>query len=199
MQLNYAVVIIILINLSSGAHGKPEAMTEQEDMEIFSNSIHQAPRPRWKEIQSEESKASKNLHNDPKKLSQREGLKLYTQLQEQLVEHTIRQRVAENDHFLMEKWLVDNINDLHRELKQTESDFEHYTKVTKEIIAQNERLIKQQLTNMVPHVPYFVAQVPHSVIQPVAPMRSLIISSLGHNWSRWRVGVNREDGTKMDN
>lgn len=44
---------------------------------------------------------------------------------------------------MMEKWLVDNIKDLHRELKQTESDFEHYLKVTKSLFAKNELRIEQ--------------------------------------------------------
>lgn len=74
-----------------------------------------------------------------------ENLRLYNQLQHQLLEQAMRQRVAEKDHLMMEKWLVDNINDLHRELKQTESDFEHYVQVTKEILAQNDIRLKQQV------------------------------------------------------
>lgn len=62
------------------------------------------------------------------------------------VEQVIRQRVADKDHLLMEKWLVDNINDLHRELKQTELDFEHYVQVTKNILAKNELQLKRELT-----------------------------------------------------
>lgn len=71
--------------------------------------------------------------------------KLLRQLQDQLIDQVIRQRVAEKDHLLMEKWLVDNVNDLHRELKQTEMDFEHYVQVTKNILAQNESHLKRQL------------------------------------------------------
>lgn len=59
-------------------------------------------------------------------------------LQKQFVEQVIKQRIADGDHLLMEKWLVDNINDLHRELKQTEMDFEHYVQVTKNILARKD-------------------------------------------------------------
>ena len=45
----------------------------------------------------------------------------------------------------MERWLVDNVNDLHRELKQTEGDFEHYMRVTKNIFLRNEAQLKRQL------------------------------------------------------
>lgn len=46
------------------------------------------------------------------------------------------------DHLLMEKWLVDNIKDLHRELKQTESDVEHYVQVTKSIMSKITNKVK---------------------------------------------------------
>mgnify|MGYP006965680584 CR=1 FL=1 len=72
-------------------------------------------------------------------------VKMLKQLQEQFIDLVMRQRVSEKDHLLMEKWLVDNINDLHRELKQTESEFEHYIQVTKNIMTQNERRLKQQV------------------------------------------------------
>ena len=71
--------------------------------------------------------------------------RLFRELQARFVEQVIRQRVADKDHLLMEKWLVDNINDLHRELKQTELDFEHYIQVTKNILAQNEQQLRRQL------------------------------------------------------
>lgn len=74
--------------------------------------------------------------------------KWFDNLQRQLVQQVLRQRVAEKDHLMMQKWLVDNINDLHRELKQTESDFEHYVQVTKRLLlagGAEQRLIKQQL------------------------------------------------------
>lgn len=71
-------------------------------------------------------------------------------LQKQFVEQVIKQRVVDEDHLLMEKWLADNVNDLHRELKQTEMDFEHYVQVTKKILARNDvernnNLLKRQL------------------------------------------------------
>lgn len=72
-------------------------------------------------------------------------MKRMEKLEQQLVEQVIRQRVADKDHLLMEKWLVDNISDLHRELKQTEMDFEHYVRVTKNILLQNENHLKRQL------------------------------------------------------
>jgi len=67
------------------------------------------------------------------------------QLEQQLVQQAIGQRVSEKDHLLMESWLVDNIKDLHRELKQTETDFEHYVQVTKNILLRNENQLKRQL------------------------------------------------------
>lgn len=72
-------------------------------------------------------------------------LKLFKRLEGQFVEQVLRQRIVDKDHLLMEKWLVDNINDLHRELKQTELDFEHYVQVTKNILAQNEQQLRRQL------------------------------------------------------
>jgi hypothetical protein len=72
-------------------------------------------------------------------------LKLFEQLQVRFVEQLIRQRAVDKDHLLMEKWLVDNINDLHRELKQTEMDFEHYVQVTKNILARSEQELQRRL------------------------------------------------------
>lgn len=50
-----------------------------------------------------------------------------------------------SDHVMMEKWLIDNINDLHRELKQTETEFEHFSDVTQHIIARNEVAYQKEL------------------------------------------------------
>lgn len=52
---------------------------------------------------------------------------------------------GQDERQLREKWLIDNVNDLHRELKQTENDFEHYFQVTKRMIALNEQRIRQQV------------------------------------------------------
>lgn len=71
--------------------------------------------------------------------------KAVDQLRDQITRLVIQQRMAEKDHLMMEKWLVDNIKDLHRELKQTELDFEHYVEVTKNILAENEAQLKRQL------------------------------------------------------
>lgn len=73
------------------------------------------------------------------------SVRWFRKLQDQLLDQSIRHRVAEKDHSMMERWLVDNINDLHRELKQTETDLEHYVQVTKNILAQNEVHLRQQL------------------------------------------------------
>lgn len=54
-------------------------------------------------------------------------------LRETLERLSARQR--EDDHLMLENWLIDNINDLHRELKQTENDFEHYLHITKNMLA----------------------------------------------------------------
>lgn len=72
-------------------------------------------------------------------------MKWFEHLQRQFMQQVLRERVAEKDHLLMQKWLVDNINDLHRELKQTESDFEHYVQVTKGLMLTSEQRLKQEL------------------------------------------------------
>lgn len=71
------------------------------------------------------------------------------QLKEQLLDQKLQHQMVEKDHQMMEKWLVDNINDLHRELKQTELDFEHYVQVTKRMLVKNERQIRQQVDNSI--------------------------------------------------
>lgn len=68
-----------------------------------------------------------------------------SRFREQLAEQWARQRALESDHEMRAKWLIDNINDLHRELKQTEHDFEHYFQVTKDIIAHNSDYARQQV------------------------------------------------------
>lgn len=65
-------------------------------------------------------------------------------INEEIERQSKRMKASEEDHSIMQKWLVDNINDLHRELKQTEMDFEHYVQVTKNILASNERQLKLQ-------------------------------------------------------
>lgn len=74
-----------------------------------------------------------------------ECVRCLRKLEEQLLAQSVRQRMVEKDHLIMERWLVDNIKDLHRELKQTETDLEHYVQVTKSILAQSESQIRQQL------------------------------------------------------
>lgn len=77
-------------------------------------------------------------------------------LEQLILEEHIQNKMAEKDHLMMEKWLVDNINDLHRELKQTENDFEHYVQVTKRVLLRNEFRLKQQLsaaTSLPLHMP----------------------------------------------
>lgn len=61
----------------------------------------------------------------------------FRKLQSQLVEHSIKQSATERDHLMMDKWLIDNVNALHRRLKQMENDFENYVQVTKNTLAQN--------------------------------------------------------------
>lgn len=73
---------------------------------------------------------------------------LVKQLRKQMLDQEIRNRATEEDHRRMEQWLVDNINDIHRELKQTELDFEHYAQVTKIILAKNEHQIRQQVASI---------------------------------------------------
>lgn len=118
--------------------------------------------------------------------------KWHKRLQEQLIHETLRHRVAEKDHLIMEKWLVDNINDLHRELKQTETDFEHYFQVTKNIIAQNERQFKQQVASLMTIAGALPFQMPlmNNMVAPielndkkrVGSLRTLLLAS-GHNWT----------------
>lgn len=64
-------------------------------------------------------------------------------LQEEIANQAIRQRASDKDHILMQQWLIDNINDLHRELKQTEVDVENYARVTKNLFATSERNLKK--------------------------------------------------------
>lgn len=89
------------------------------------------------EQQSKSTSSSAVSHN-PNQDQASECMEMMRALQGQFVAQVIKQRVADQDHLMMEKWLVDNINDLHRELKQTEMDFEHYVEVTKNILARSE-------------------------------------------------------------
>lgn len=103
-----------------------------------------------KEEQKEQSLEMDNSISRPSKIEQVSKLRQEnsrpdsswpTKVQRQLAEQALLQKMSDKDHTLMEKWLVDNINDLHRELKQTESDFEHYVQVTKKFIEKNELLM----------------------------------------------------------
>lgn len=55
-------------------------------------------------------------------------------------------RNDEMDTRMLIKWLVDNIGDLHRQMKQSFSETDHYTKVTARLFAQTNELCKT--TNM---------------------------------------------------
>lgn len=74
--------------------------------------------------------------------SKEKGNTWIKRLQVQLNEQEMKQRMNEKDRNLFEKWLIDNISDLHRELKQAESDFEHYAQVTKSILEQNDLALR---------------------------------------------------------
>lgn len=104
-------------------------------------------RPITEDSKTAQTSATTDKDNELINRQHLELTKWFDNLQQQFVQQVLRQRVAEKDHLMMQKWLVDNINDLHRELKQTESDFEHYVQVTKSLLlAGNEqRLMKQQL------------------------------------------------------
>lgn len=110
-------------------------------LEILSNLI---------EAKSLINKAESNIkkNNNKFKLENEFEFNLTKQLQDQLLDQEVRHKVAEEDHRRMEQWLVDNINDLHRELKQTELDFEHYAQVTKIILARNEHQIRQHVASI---------------------------------------------------
>lgn len=84
-----------------------------------------------------------------------------------------RQRGVERDQELRERWLTDNVNDLHRELKQTESEFEHYFQVTKELIARNEARINQQQQVIIKQQQQELARMnmnPIPIVYPIQPI-----------------------------
>lgn len=116
--------------------------TESEMMEDESNNIDD-----YVKQEAEPERSRKIDHNNDRNVvgEQRDSsIRWFRKLQEQLLDQSMRQQMVEKDHILTEKWLVDNINDLHRELKQTETDLEHYVQVTKNILAQNEAQLRQQ-------------------------------------------------------
>lgn len=90
---------------------------------------------------STESSSSSSKTDLPNKY---ENNNLFKLLHEEIEKQIKKQKDSAEDNSIMQKWLVDNINDLHRELKQTEVDFEHYVQVTKNILANNERQLKLQ-------------------------------------------------------
>lgn len=87
---------------------------------------------------------------------------VFNQWQNQLVQS---QLLAQRDHELREKWLIDNINDLHRELKQTEGDFEHYFQVTKDLIARNEARMNSHVNNILARTNTYAG--PFPVVAPI--------------------------------
>lgn len=94
------------------------------------------------------SKIEANIKHNKLKVDDEFEYNLVRQLRKQVLDQEIRNKATEEDHRRMEQWLVDNINDLHRELKQTELDFEHYAQVTKIILAKNEHQIRQQVASI---------------------------------------------------
>lgn len=111
---------------------------KMENHKLIANSIgenHSTAR----EMDEHKAKSSSIDGNSHKATTHKQDChKILEALQQQFVEQVIKQRVVDADHLLMEKWLVDNVNDLHRELKQTEMDFEHYVQVTKKMLAHND-------------------------------------------------------------
>lgn len=90
-------------------------------------------------------KTKTSVHSD--KQHRDESFRWFKKLQEQLLDQSMRQGNLDKDHLMMERWLVDNINALHSELKQTETDLEHYVQVTKNILVQNEAQLRNQLAS----------------------------------------------------
>lgn len=140
-----AVVLMLLNNLNyiSASDGLINHGRSTLNNQVPSSSIKQLIlKPKFVEDQQIKDIQANDIkdHNEPSA-----PIHPLKQLEQQLAMLSKRQQVAEKDHFMMQKWLVDNINDLHRELKQTETDFDHYTQVTKSIVDQNESRFKQQL------------------------------------------------------
>lgn len=148
---SFAIIVTILIILGfagecSASH-KFDTIQQVASIEL-SNEISPIHLEKSEMSHSETQMNTKNL--SIKKFSGNDKniedhSKLLDQLQKQLINQAIRQQVADKDHLIMEKWLVDNVNDLHRELKQTEMEFEHFVQVTKNIMTQSEQQLRRQL------------------------------------------------------
>lgn len=144
-------IAILLTNQAQAEHLDRESNEIRDHLADFSANSHSATRPQGhlnyiiKKTKSFLVRAKQDPYNGEP--SEAEILKRFKQLQAQVVRQSMQHDIAEKDHLIMEKWLVDNINDLHRELKQTENDFEHYVQVTKNIFLQNERKLKHQLAH----------------------------------------------------
>lgn len=122
-----------------------------EDESRYLNEISRSIQSQWKEDRSSSLPTSKKIRSQEHQESSTDDLgEKCKQLEKKITEEEQRQQVAEKDHLIMQKWLVDNINDLHRELKQTETDFEHYVQVTKKMMAQNEFHMMQQMLATIP-------------------------------------------------
>ena len=139
MQAQVAALLLLLVALQLHP-GQARALQESVpmgDQEISNEISLQMGQSPAKQLQQTKSAASQQSYSSL--------ARLIGQLQRELLDQVIKQRMVEKDHLLMERWLVDNVNDLHRELKQTEGDFEHYMRVTKNIFLRNEAQLKRQL------------------------------------------------------
>lgn len=155
--------------------GSPLAKHQREA--VASNSIadEQSPFDSKQAIEDSRSRmakssASENVVDNAETAKHEYCSKTLRALQKQFVEQVIKQRVVDEDHMLMERWLVENVKDLHRELKQTEMDFEHYVQVTKKMFARydlerSNYLLKRQLamqTALPLSIPLPVASAEHN-------------------------------------
>lgn len=139
----YAILLLVaLVSQQSEAKKTIKSLIMPSENELSSEDNSISP-----------SSSSMNDHVDISQLKAATEMQI-RQIREDLSDQIKSQRLNEKDHLMTQKWLVDNINDLHRELKQTEMDFEHYVQVTKSILANNEHKLRLQqnsiLSSMAP-------------------------------------------------
>lgn len=165
--MSVALLVIVLIN-NHRAVARIVASSNQESNLISKNLFHES---------ANELKLNK-INKQTSTVSQ------IKQLQDELANQVKRQKAAEMDHLMMQKWLVDNISDLHRELKQTEVDFEHYVQVTKTIMGNNERQLRQQQQQQQVISPPTLAFLvdPLNSKPQIGTLRALLVNTQTNHW-----------------
>lgn len=120
----------------------------QQQVELTKKSTQIEPEPREQQVELAQRDSSEVTLKDPqvKRYEQQQVEDLYHSHSDWFSRFMDHQKAVEKDHQIREKWLIDNIRDLHREIKQTESDIDHFAKINKQIIDRNIDFTRRQLS-----------------------------------------------------